>query len=76
MKNRFIINLFVDENGDVSRRNFSIELQEYNSSKVSEIVEKKLDLNNKKWTIEKSEEIELIEKERVIFWKAKLKKVD
>lgn len=76
MKNRFIINLFVDKNGDVSRRNFSIELPEYNISKVSEIVEKKLDLNNKRWTIERNEEIELIEKERVIFWKAELKKVD
>lgn len=75
MKNRWTINLFVDKNDGVTKRNFSCELQKYDVESVRQIVVEKLDLNEKKWTIETSEEWEVVEKESVIFWKVKLKKV-
>ena len=75
MKNRFTINLFVDKKGDVSRRNFSIEVSSYDKKTIELEVVKKLDLDENKWTIESSEEWEYVEKEKVIFWKTKLKEV-
>jgi len=74
MKNRWTINLFVCKDGDNKRMNFSIDLKSYNKSDVKKIVIEKLDLSGKKWTIDISEEIEVVEKERVIFWKTVLKK--
>lgn len=75
MKNRYTINLFVHKKDDTSRRNFSVELDIYDKKNVEEIVSKKLNLNEEKWSIESSEEIEYIEKERVILWKTVLKRV-
>ena len=75
MKNRFTINLFVDKKGDISKRNFSIESKSYNKKTIRSEVEKKLNLDEKKWTIETSEELEYVEKEKVIFWNIKLKEV-
>jgi hypothetical protein len=75
MKNRFTINLFVDKKGDISKRNFSIESKSYNKKTIQSEVEKKLNLDEKKWTIETSEELEYVEKEKVIFWNIKLKEV-
>jgi hypothetical protein len=74
MKNRWTINLFVCKDDDNKRMNFSIDLKSYNKSEVKKIVIDKLDLSGKKWTIDISEEIEVVEKERVIFWKTVLKK--
>lgn len=74
MKNRWIINLFVCKNGQKIRMNFSTELKDYNKNEVRQIVNEKLDLSGKKWTIDSSEEIEVVEKEKVIFWKTELKK--
>jgi hypothetical protein len=75
MKNRFTINLFVDKKGDISKRNFSIESNSYDKKTIRSEVEKKLNLDEKKWTIETSEELEYVEKEKVIFWNIKLKEV-
>lgn len=75
MKNRFTINLFVDKKGNVTRRNFSIESNSYDKKTIQSEVEKKLNLDEKKWTIETSEELEYVEKEKVIFWNIKLKEV-
>lgn len=75
MKNRFTINLFIEKKDEVSRINFSIELDKYDTKTIEKLVSQKLALNEKKWTIETSEQIELVEKERVIFWKTKLKGV-
>ncbi len=74
MKNRFTVNLFIDKNNNVTRRNFSIALETYNHDKLNEVIVNKLNLDDKKWTIETSEEMEYVEKEKVIFWKTKLKK--
>lgn len=74
MKNRFTVNLFIDKNNNVTRRNFSIDLETYNHDKLNEVIANKLNLDDKKWTIETSEEMEYVEKEKVIFWKTKLKK--
>jgi hypothetical protein len=73
MENRLTINLFVDKRGKVSRRNFTIQADSYDKKTIELEVSKKLELNENKWTIETSEELEYVEKERVIFWKAKLK---
>lgn len=75
MKNRFTINLFVDKKGDISKRNFSIESKNYNKKTIEKEIIKKLNLDEKKWTIETSEELEYVEKEKVIFWNIKLKEV-
>lgn len=75
MKNRFTINLFVDKKGDISKRNFSIESKSYNKKTIEKEIIKKLNLDEKKWTIETSEESEYVEKEKVIFWNIKLKEI-
>lgn len=75
MKNRWIINLFVDKNGATTRMNFSTEISSYSKNDIEQIVSQKLNLTGKKWIIDSSEEIEIVEKERIIFWKTKLKKV-
>lgn len=75
MKNRFTINLFVDKKGDISKRNFSIESKNYNKKTIEKEIIKKLNLDEKKWTIETSEESEYVEKEKVIFWNIKLKEI-
>lgn len=75
MKNRYTINLFIDKKGNVSRKNFTIQSDSYDKKTIELEVSNKLDLNENKWTIETSEELEYVEKERVIFWKAKLKEV-
>lgn len=74
MKNRWTINLFVCKDDNKKRMNFSIDLKSYNKNDVKKIVNEKLDLAETKWTIDNSEEIEVVEKERVIFWKTVLKK--
>lgn len=75
MKNRFTINLFVDKRGDISKMNFSVESKSYNKKTIEKEIIKKLNLDEKKWTIETSEESEYVEKEKVIFWNIKLKEV-
>lgn len=75
MKNRFTINLFVDKRGNISRRNFPIESKSYNKKTIRSEIKKKLNLDEKKWIIETSEELEYVEKEKVIFWNIKLKEV-
>ncbi len=75
MKNRFTINLFIEKDGNISRRNFSIKCDNYDKKVIESEVIKKLNLNESKWIIETNEEWEYIEKENVIFWKTKLKEV-
>lgn len=75
MKNRYIINLFVIKGGNTTRRNFSIEMETYTKEAVGQVITEKLNLDTEKWEIDK-EEVELVEKERVVFWTTTLKKVE
>ena len=75
MKNRYIINLFVKKEGNTTRKNFSVELETYRKEDLEQIILERLNLNSEKWSIEK-EEIEVVEKERVVFWTTHLKKVE
>lgn len=72
--NRFTINLFIEKDDNISKRNFSIRSESYNRELFELEISKRIDINDDKWIIESSEELEYIEKERVIFWKTKLKK--
>jgi len=71
---RFTINLFIEKGDNISKRNFSIRSDSYNSELFELEISKRIDINGDKWIIESSEELEYIEKERIIFWKTKLKK--
>lgn len=75
MKNRYIINLFVKKDGNTTRKNFSVELETYRKEDLEQIILERINLNSEKWSIEK-EEIEVVEKERVVFWTTHLKKVE
>lgn len=75
MKNRYIINLFVKKDGNITRKNFSVELETYRKEDLEQIILERINLNSEKWSIEK-EEIEVVEKERVVFWTTHLKKVE
>lgn len=75
MKNRYIINLFVKKGGDTTRKNFSVELETYNQEALGQIISERLNLNTEKWSIDR-EEVELVEKERVVFWTTHLKKIE
>lgn len=75
MKNRFTINLLIYKEDNISKRNFSIESDDYNKKIIESEIINKLELDDKKWTISTSDELEYIESERVIFWKIKLNKV-
>ena len=75
MKNRYIINLFVKKGGDTTRKNFSAELETYNKEALGQIISERLNLNTEKWSIDR-EEVELVEKERVVFWTTHLKKIE
>lgn len=75
MGNRFTVNLFIDKGNNISKINFSIELDDYDREIIESKIKNKLDLDEEKWIISNSNELEYIEKERVIFWKVKLNKV-
>jgi hypothetical protein len=75
MRNRYIINLFVKKGGDTTRKNFSVELETYNKEALGQIISERLNLNTEKWSIDR-EEVELVEKERVVFWTTHLKKIE
>lgn len=75
MRNRYIINLFVKKGGDTTRKNFSVELETYNKEALGQIISERLNFNTEKWSIDR-EEVELVEKERVVFWTTHLKKIE
>jgi len=75
MKNRYIINLFVNKDGEKTRRNFSCQLETYSQEILQGIILEKLDLNAQKWQID-NHKVELIEKENVVIWEVILKRVE
>lgn len=75
MKNRYIINLFVNKDGKKTRKNFSCQLETYSQEILQGTILEKLDLNTQKWEID-SHKVELIEKENVVIWEVILKRVE
>jgi hypothetical protein len=74
MRNRYVINLFINKNGSTSRRNFTVESSVYNEDAFRNLITEKIKLDTDKWEIEK-EKIEPIVGENLVIWEVFLKKV-
>jgi hypothetical protein len=74
MRNRYIINLFINKSGTTSRKNFTVESSVYNEEIFRNLITEKIKLDTDKWEIEK-EKIESIVGENLVIWEVFLKKV-
>ncbi|NBP56655.1 hypothetical protein EBU71_09010 [bacterium] len=74
MRNRYVINLFINKSGTTSRRNFTVESGVYSEEIFRNLITEKIKLDTDKWEIEK-EKIEPIGGENLVIWEVFLKKV-
>ena len=72
---KYIVNLWVNKDGNSSRSNFNIYTDKTSQTELNSLIMEKCKVDDSKWTLD-TEKYELIEKESVIRYVVNFKKVE